>query len=185
MAGYWRLDRWRAPSHQRELGARMPSSASSNTPRRSAGTLLERRVPLPWPEDKDFRSLSIDGGGIRGVFPAAFLAELEHRYLGGDSVASYFDLIAGTSTGGIIALGLAAGLCASDLRDLYISRGHEIFPPTSDGVLALPGHWNEKARRYFRYRYDSESLERIIKLTLGNRKFGEAKSSTLHTISRR
>ena len=153
----------------------MSGRTSSDTPRRSAGTLLERRVPLPWPEDKGFRILSIDGGGIRGIFPAAFLAELEHRYLGGSSVADYFDLIAGTSTGGIIALGLAAGLRASDLRDLYISRGHEVFPPPGDGILAVPKNWIGKARRYFKYRYDNESLERVIKSTLGKRKFGEAK----------
>ncbi|MCY3857282.1 MAG: CBASS cGAMP-activated phospholipase [Gammaproteobacteria bacterium] len=153
----------------------MRSEVSSDTPRRSAGTLPGRRVPLPWPEEKEFRILSIDGGGIRGVFPAAFLAELEHRYLGDSSIANYFDLIAGTSTGGIIALGLAAGLCASDLRELYISRGHEVFPPPSGGILALPKNWIGKARRLFKYRYDSESLKRVIECTLGTRKFGEAK----------
>ena len=153
----------------------MSGNTSNGPPRRSAGTLYERRVPLTWPADKDFRVLSIDGGGIRGIFPAAFLAELEHRYLGGSSVGEYFDLIAGTSTGGIIALGLAAGLRASDLRDLYISRGHEVFPPPSDGILALSANWTRKARRYFKYRYDSESLKRVIDCTLGKRKFGEAK----------
>ncbi|MGB0083753.1 MAG: patatin-like phospholipase family protein, partial [Rhodomicrobiaceae bacterium] len=50
------------------------------------------------------RILSIDGGGIRGVFPAAFLARLE-EYLD-HPIGWYFDLIAGTSTGGIIAIGL-------------------------------------------------------------------------------
>jgi patatin-like phospholipase/acyl hydrolase len=48
--------------------------------------------------------LSIDGGGIKGVFPAAFLADIEETLE--DPLHSYFDLIAGTSTGGIIALGL-------------------------------------------------------------------------------
>jgi hypothetical protein len=45
-------------------------------PRRSDGTLQTRRVKQPWPEDKLFKILSIDGGGIKGVFPAAYLAEL-------------------------------------------------------------------------------------------------------------
>ena len=53
---------------------------------------------------KPFRILSIDGGGIKGIFPAAFLAEIE--LLTGKSAANHFDLIVGTSTGGIIALGL-------------------------------------------------------------------------------
>ena len=100
-----------------------------NSPRRSAGVLERRRQQLEWPEDSDFRILSIDGGGIRGIFPAAFLAGLEERYLNGSSISRCFDLITGTSTGGVIAIGLGAGLCASELRDLYIERGDEIFPP--------------------------------------------------------
>ena len=53
---------------------------------------------------KEFRILSIDGGGIRGLIPAIVLAELETRV--GKPTSSMFDLIVGTSTGGIIALGL-------------------------------------------------------------------------------
>ena len=101
----------------------MYSESVDLPPRRSSGTLKRRRVPLPWPEDRDFRILSIDGGGIRGIYPATFLAGLEERYLGGASVAQYFDLIAGTSTGGVIAIGLATGLKAANLLALYIDRG--------------------------------------------------------------
>src|SRR4051812_28360760 len=53
---------------------------------------------------KGFRILSLDGGGIRGVFPAALLARLEEHLE--HPIGRYFDLIAGTSTGGIIAIGL-------------------------------------------------------------------------------
>jgi predicted acylesterase/phospholipase RssA len=81
--------------------------------RRSAGASPQRRVQQAWSPDQDFRILSIDGGGIRGIFPAAVLAELEDRYTGGRSIAHYFDLIAGTSTGGILALGLGADLTAA------------------------------------------------------------------------
>ena len=98
---------------------------------RSAGAIPQRRVPQAWPKDRRFRILSIDGGGIRGIFPAAFLAGLERRYTGGRSIASCFDLVAGTSTGGILALGLGAGYSAAELRDLYIERGSEIFPQFS------------------------------------------------------
>ena len=103
--------------------------------KRSSGALDRRRVPLFWPEDRPFRILSIDGGGIRGVYPATFLAGLEQRYLGGESVARYFDLIAGTSTGGILAVGLGAGITAVELRDLYVDRGCEIFPPIKPRAL--------------------------------------------------
>ncbi len=71
------------------------------------------------------RILCIDGGGILGTFPAAFLAGLEPDV--DRPIGSYFDLIAGTSTGGIIAIGLAMGLRASELLDLYEKRGPEIF----------------------------------------------------------
>ena len=82
----------------------MSSGTEHPPPKRSSGALRRRRVPLPWPEDREFRILSIDGGGILGIYPATFLAGLEERYLKGASIARYFDLIARTSTGGIIAL---------------------------------------------------------------------------------
>lgn len=81
-------------------------------PRRSDGTIQHTRLKQPWPQGRPFRILSIDGGGIRGVFPAAVLAELENRFLNGGSIANHFDMIAGTSTGGIIALALAHGMTA-------------------------------------------------------------------------
>ena len=175
MAGYWSLGRWRAPPTFRTVDSSMLGSTLAGPPRRSAGTAPERRVRLPWPEDRDFRILSIDGGGIRGIYPAAFLARLEDRYLSGSSVASYFDLIAGTSTGGIIALGLAAGLRAADVRDLYIRRGCEIFPPLPNGIWGLPRRLVGKGSQYFKYRYKSESLRCVLEDTFDKRKFREAK----------
>ena len=71
------------------------------------------------------RVLSIDGGGIKGVFPAAFLATLEDAI--GDHVARHFDLIVGTSTGGIIALGLGLGLSATEILGFYEQYGPQIF----------------------------------------------------------
>lgn len=74
-----------------------------------------------------FRILSLDGGGIRGVFSAAFLAEVEKHLE--RPLASYFDLIAGTSTGGIIALALGMGRPAAEIEKLYLERAGEIFEP--------------------------------------------------------
>jgi patatin-like phospholipase/acyl hydrolase len=150
------------------------SDTASHPPKRSAGALKHRRVPLSWPKDRDFRILSIDGGGIRGIFPATVLAGLEERYLGGASVAAYFDLIAGTSTGGILALGLAAGLTAAQLNELYLERGGEIFPPLPGG----PAGWVRRKWRdiqhFYRYRYDREALERILTEKLRDRVLGDA-----------
>lgn len=92
-------------------------------PRRSDGTAQKRRLQRPWPKGRPFRFLSIDGGGICGILPAAVLAELEQRFLGGKSVAGCFDMIAGTSTGGIIALGLSHGKTAREIREIYVERG--------------------------------------------------------------
>src|ERR1700719_2961856 len=74
---------------------------------------------------KDFRILSLDGGGIRGVFPAALLARLEEHL--DHPIGSYFDLIAGTSTGGIIAIGLGLGIPAREILKLYVEEGPTIF----------------------------------------------------------
>lgn len=71
------------------------------------------------------RILTIDGGGAKGVFPAAFLAALEEE--AGRPLAEQFDLIAGTSTGGVIALALGLGLPARELVEFYLKRGPEIF----------------------------------------------------------
>lgn len=133
-----------------------------NSVRRSAGTLQRRRVQLHWPADREFRILSIDGGGIRGILPAAFLAELEDRYLQGNAIGGYFDLVAGTSTGGIIALGLGRGLTARELLNLYIDRGLEIFPPA-----AWPW-FEENVKGAVVTRFDQERLRSVMRETLGD-----------------
>jgi patatin-like phospholipase/acyl hydrolase len=82
-------------------------------------------------ERNTFNILSIDGGGIRGVFPAKFLASLEHRLAelgnGGNKIHQHFDLICGTSTGGIIAIALALGIPADKILELYMNHAADIF----------------------------------------------------------
>jgi hypothetical protein len=56
-----------------------------SVPPRSAGAIPGRRIPQSWPPDRDFRILSIDGGGIRGIFPAGVLADFESTLRVGDS----------------------------------------------------------------------------------------------------
>ena len=138
-------------------------------PRRSDGTLQRLRTPQPWPTGQPFRILSIDGGGICGILPAAVLAEFERRYLDGESIASNFDMIAGTSTGGIIALGLAHGRTAAEIRNVYVERGGAIFPPTSSIGRAI-----RIVRRGLRTVYDSAALEDELLHILGPVTFGEA-----------
>ena len=121
------------------------------------------------------RILAIDGGGIRGIFPAAVLAELERRYTGGRTVGEYFDLVAGTSTGGILALGLGAGYTAAELLDMYVGRGNEVFPPLPDNLFGrLKGLWRG-GTHYIRYRYDRKGLDALLTDRLGSRLFGESR----------
>jgi len=138
-------------------------------PRRSDGTIQTQRVQQPWPKDKPFRILSIDGGGICGILPASVLAELEQRFLDGKSIGTCFDMIAGTSTGGIIALGLGSGMTAAQVRDVYVERGSTIFPS---------GNWLarqlRKLRRIVRYKYDAKVLEDELCRIFGNRLFGNS-----------
>ena len=107
---------------------------------------------------------------MRGLFPASLLAGLEERYLNGQSVADYFDLIVGTSTGGIVALGLGAGLSASEMRDLYIERGSEIFPPRKGLRKVL-----HSAGRYFTHGYDREALEGVLREYFGDTLLGDSR----------
>jgi patatin-like phospholipase/acyl hydrolase len=91
-----------------------------------------RRLPLVRGETKNgdaFRILSLDGGGIKGTFTAAVLAEWER--VTKCKLTDHFDLIAGTSTGGILALGLGMGLSAQQMLEFYERRGPTVFPMTS------------------------------------------------------
>jgi predicted acylesterase/phospholipase RssA len=96
--------------------------------------------------------LAIDGGGIRGVIPATVLVELERR-LAPRRLATVFDLIVGTSTGGIIALGLTVPdrehprHPAERLLEFYLSGGETIFP--GGGPVPLAGAaWLREGTRY-------------------------------------
>lgn len=73
-----------------------------------------------------YRILSLDGGGIRGVIAAVILSEVE-KYLD-QPLNQYFDMIAGTSTGSILASAIAVGLKSQDIIRLYKEQGQRIFP---------------------------------------------------------
>lgn len=73
--------------------------------------------------DRHLQSLS--GGGYRGLFTATVLAAAER--VGGRKLASCFDMIAGTSIGGILAIGIACGVPATDLAALIREHGTSIF----------------------------------------------------------
>jgi patatin-like phospholipase/acyl hydrolase len=123
------------------------------------------------------RILSIDGGGIRGIIPATVLAELEKRT--GQAIHELFDLVAGTSTGGIVALGLTLRrdvddpdstrplLSAEDLVDLYTERGSDIFQRSGWRAVSGMGNLTDE-------KYDHGGLEEVMRDVLGQRRLSDA-----------
>jgi uncharacterized protein len=108
------------------------------------------------------RVLSIDGGGIRGVIPALVLTEMERR--SGRRVFDLFDLIAGTSTGGIIACAVCAPdpLPASELVKLYEDQGPDIFSRSLfQRIRSADGLLDEK--------YDDAALDGALERFLGQK----------------
>lgn len=124
------------------------------------------------------RILCIDGGGIVGSFPASFLAGLE-EHLQGRPIGSYFDLIAGTSTGGIIAIGLAMGLSAKELVKFYEQHGPEIFGQDRGPVGNFLTRALRGGRRWVKNKYESEPLRGVLKDVLGDKRIGDARTRLL------
>jgi patatin-like phospholipase/acyl hydrolase len=123
--------------------------------------------------------LSIDGGGIRGVVPAVVLTEIERRTQ--RPVAETFDLIAGTSTGGILTLGLTAPAKngkamyrAADLLKLYETEGSTIFSHDAwHRIWAMENLLEEK--------YSCEAVEQVLKNYFGDTRMSEALVEVLVT----
>lgn len=114
-------------------------------------------------EDKQYKILAIDGGGIKGVFPASFLTSIEESI--GGKICEHFDLIVGTSTGGIIALALGAGMSAKEILEFYEEDGPNIFKGT-------------KLLRFIRHlgisKYDNTALKKALESKFGDKKLGDS-----------
>ncbi|MGB0718638.1 MAG: CBASS cGAMP-activated phospholipase [Alphaproteobacteria bacterium] len=108
------------------------------------------------------RILSLCGGGLSGAFSAAFLRDIEENT--GKRLVDHFDLITGTSTGGIIALGLGLGIPASQLYDFYRDKGRKIFP--QNVVKGL--------RWLHRSKYSAEALKQELRSVFGDRLLSES-----------
>ncbi len=116
-----------------------------------------------------FRILSLDGGGIKGTFSAAVLASLEATTK--CRCVDHFDLITGTSTGGIIAIGLALGIESKDIVEFYDKQGPIIFPSCSL-VERTTGFLRQA---FIGPKHSHQTLREKLQLVFGDRKFGEAK----------
>lgn len=101
-----------------------------------------------------YRILALDGGGLRGIFTAAVLVEAEDAF--GPDFLDAFDLLVGTSTGGIIALGLASGRSCRAMLDFYREAGPRTF--------ARPRH----VRRIVGAKYDRGPLDDLLRTEFGD-----------------
>lgn len=101
--------------------------------------------------------LSLDGGGLRGIFSAAVLTALEVDL---DSpVADHFDLITGTSTGGLIALALGAGIPARSILEFFVEEGPQVF--RAPRIRA--------ARQLMRSKYNGRALDSALQRLFGEK----------------
>lgn len=127
------------------------------------------------PEEKKIRILSLDGGGIRGIIPATVMVHIEQRLKEFSKnpnarIADYFDIIVGTSTGGILGcyyLVPDPKFTAQRALNLYVEKGYEIFNQSKkNGLLGV--------RQLFdATKYNPKNIERIFKEELGDLKINQ------------
>jgi patatin-like phospholipase/acyl hydrolase len=135
------------------------------------------------------RILSLDGGGIRGLVTCRWLAGVDAALAaaGRREIPASFDLLAGSSTGGLIACGLALGRPPTELAELYRARRDEIFPGIARRL------WSRTTRLFSQGpsapRYDGRGLEGVLADTFGDARLGDLRTPTLvtsyDTISRK
>lgn len=112
-----------------------------------------------------FKILSIDGGGIKGLYSSTILEHLEKKF--GGSCSDYFDMLCGTSTGGLLALGLSQKIPAAELSKIYSEQGKNIFPKQGwlKGIVK---------QTFWRGKYKDDALRLVLQNVFGNRLIGES-----------
>lgn len=112
-----------------------------------------------------FKILSIDGGGIRGIYPAYILQCIRERL--DVNLYDYFDMIAGTSTGSIIAAGIACQKQPSEIVSLYQKHGADIFGQK------IKSFWPSMFKQGVHSKYENKNLKKILHNEFGNTKLGD------------
>lgn len=118
-------------------------------------------------ENKSFKILAIDGGGIKGLYSSKIIEHLEEQF--NCHISDYFDMICGTSTGGILAIALSLKLKASVISELYEKKGLYIFPNQS------------KFMAFFKQllgngKYNDKELRKALEETFGNKKLKDCQN---------
>lgn len=114
---------------------------------------------------KVFKILSIDGGGIKGLYSSKIIEHFEEEF--NCKMADHFDMICGTSTGGILALALSLKIKASTISNLYINQGPKIFPrrPKFIGLLR---------QALFRGKFSDKNLRKALEETFKKKKIKDS-----------
>lgn len=114
---------------------------------------------------KPFKILSIDGGGIKGLYSSTVLKHLEEQF--DCAISDHFDMICGTSTGGLIALGLSLKIPASEITSIYSDYGKMIFPK-------MP-KWKALYRQFISGgKYSDKELRKVARIFFGNHVIGDS-----------
>jgi patatin-like phospholipase/acyl hydrolase len=117
-----------------------------------------------------FKILCIDGGGVRGIYPAYILKRVEESFR--IRLHEIFDMVVGTSTGSIIASAIAVDYPLKDVVSIFEEKSRDIFKKTR---FSLGGAIASK--------YDRKELEDILRLALGNRTLSETKTRLVITAT--
>ncbi len=116
-----------------------------------------------------FKVLSISGGGTKGLYCAKIIEDIENEY--GSRISDHFDLICGTSTGGLIALALSLEIPASDIVSFYLNHSANIFPNRNIVEKSL----RALSQLLGRGKYDNKALIHALSNLFGERTLKESK----------
>lgn len=120
-------------------------------------------------EQKVFHVLALSGGGYRGLYSATILRHLEESL--GQPLARHFDLICGTSAGGLLALGLAAEIPATQLQAMFEQHGKRIFNSQS--------LWRQCTGFFLQAKHSNEGLQSVLSENFGEATIGDLRHRVL------
>lgn len=124
-------------------------------------------------EEKVFKVLCVDGGGIKGLYSAKILQHLEDKFQ--CRLSDYFDMLCGTSTGGLIALAISLKIPVSEISDFYDNEGPKIF--TNFRKIKFNGkkYSNGTIKQLFNGgKFTDKNLKKALVNIFGERKLGES-----------
>ncbi|WP_121964995.1 CBASS cGAMP-activated phospholipase [Myroides sp. N17-2] len=123
---------------------------------------------------KTFKILSIDGGGIKGLYSARILEKFEQKFK--CKTSDHFDMICGTSTGGLIALALTSLITAENICKFYEDKGEIIFPSSKEFKIPFLGKTSKRGIKQILWKgkFENEGLKKSLDEIFGDKIIGNA-----------